>query len=75
MEFGKASFSGETAIENREQQKIELLEKDKEPAPSKTVFSATTVNEEKDVQFDISLSSEIWKTGEVGSIVASEVFE
>jgi hypothetical protein len=38
-------------------------------------YEPTTVNEEEDVQFDISLSSEIGESGEEGSSVASEVFE
>ena len=62
--------------EQEPQQKIELLERDREPEPLKTVISATTVSEEEDVQFDISLNSEIGKSGEEeGSNVASEVFE
>ena len=60
----------------QETQKIELLERDKEPVPSKTVIPATTLNEEEeDVQFDISLDSEIEKSGEEGSSAATEVFE
>ena len=35
----------------------------------------TTVNEEEDLQFDMSLSFEIGKSAEEGSNVASEVFE
>ena len=63
--------------EQEPQQKIELMERDKEPEPLKTVIPATTVNEEEDVQFDISLNSEIGKSGEEEerSSVASEVFE
>ena len=50
-------------------QNIKLLDRDKEPAPLKT---ATTVNEEEDVRFDISLGE---KSGEEGSNPASEVLE
>ena len=35
----------------------------------------TTVNQEEDLQFDMSLSSEIGKSAEEGSSVASDVFE
>jgi hypothetical protein len=56
-------------------QKIELLERDKGPAPLKTVISATSVNVEEVVQFGISLISEIGKSGEEGSSVASEIFD
>ena len=59
----------------QEPQKIGLLERDREPLPLKTVNPATTVNEEEDVQFDISLSSVIGKSDEEGSSFASEVFE
>ena len=66
------------SLREREQepQKIELLERDKELAPLKTLISATTVNEEEDVQFDMSLSPETGKSGEEGNnSVASEVSE
>jgi hypothetical protein len=52
---------------DQEPQKIELLERDKEPSPLKTVIPATSLRRsldgEEDVQFDISLSSEIGKSG------------
>ena len=54
----------------QEPQKIELLERDEEAAPLETVILATTVNDEEDLPFDISLSSEIGKSGEEGSSVA-----
>ena len=41
----------------------------------KIVIPATTVNEEKDEQFDVGLGSEIGKSGEERSSVASEVSE
>jgi hypothetical protein len=72
-------LAGRTSLREREPepQKIELLERDMEPVPLKTVIPATTVaNEEEDVQFDLSLSSEVGESGEEGSsVVASEVFE
>ena len=70
-------LAARSSLREREQepQKIELLERDKDAAPSKTVILATTVNEEEDLPFDISLSSEIGKSGEEGSSVVSEVFE
>jgi hypothetical protein len=52
-----------------------LLERDKGPAPLKIVIPATTVNVEEVVQFGISLISEIGKSSEEGSSVASEMFE
>ena len=59
----------------QEPKKIELLERDKEPAPLKIVIPATTVNEDEDEQFDVGLGSEIGKSGEERSSVASEVSE
>ena len=58
----------------QEPKKIELLERDKEPAPLKIVIPATTVNEDEDEQFDVGLGSEIGKSGEERSSVALEVF-
>ena len=71
-------LAARSSLREREQepQKIELLERDKELMPLKTVIPATTVNEEEDVQFDITLSSETGKSGEeANDSVASEVFE
>ena len=72
-------LASRTSLREREPepQKIELLERDMEPVPLKTVIPATTVaNEEEDVQLDLSLSSEIGKSGEEGSsVVPSEVIE
>ena len=47
-------LAARSSLREREQepQKIELLERDKEVAPSKTVILATTINEEEDLQFD-----------------------
>ena len=50
----------------REPRKIELLERDGEHMP---VISTAPANEEEDVQFEISLSPEIGKSGEEESIV------
>ena len=66
--------------EQEEPQKIELLERDREPEPEpeplKTVVpAATPANEEEDVQVEISLRSEVGKSGEEGSSVASEMLE
>jgi len=72
-------LAARSSLREREQepQKIELLERDREPpVPLKTVIHPTTANEEEDAQVDISLSSEVEKSGEEkGSSVASEVFE
>jgi len=50
----------------REPRKIELLERDGEHMP---VISTAPANEEEDVQFEISLSPEIGKSGEEESII------
>ena len=70
-------FAARSSPREREQepQKIELLERDKEAAELKRVIPATTVNEEEDVQFNISLGSKIGKSVVEGNSVASEVFE
>ena len=70
-------LAARSSLREREQepQKIELLERDSEPVPLKTDIPATTANEEEDVQVEISLSSEIGKSGEEESSVASEVVE
>ena len=66
-------LAARSSLREREQepQKIELLERDEEPTPLKTVIPATTVNEEEDVPYDISLGE---KSGEESSD-ASVVFE
>ena len=58
-------LAARSPLREREQepQKIELLERDKEPTPLKTVIPATIVNDGEGVQFDISLGSEIEKSG------------
>ena len=65
-------LAARSSLREREQepQRVELLERVKEPALLKTVIPATTVNEEEDVPFDVSLGEE---SGE--EVVASEVFE
>ena len=59
-------LAARSSLREREQepQRVELLERDKEGAPLKTVIPATTVSEEEDVPFDVSLGE---KSGEEGS--------
>ena len=66
--------AAKSSLRGREKdlQKMELLGQG--TVPLKTVIFATTVNEEEDVQFDIGLGSEIGKSVEEGSSVASEAF-
>ena len=70
-------FVARSSPREREQEprKIGLLERDKEAAQLKTVIPAPTVNEEEDVQFNISLGSQIGKSAVERNSVASEVFE
>ena len=59
----------------QESQKIELWERDKEPAPLKTVIPATSLRRPmKRKSFSLTLGSEIGKSGE-GSGLALEVSE